>query len=188
MGAWPTEAEVIARVAVDGGATSPSSAEATALIAAGKADIFSFCRRDFDAHSDAEVEVEGNGTDKYLLPCYPLTEVSKVEIDGEEMSSADLDEIVFYSYGKVILPSVVDAGDQIVFTVDYGYAADQIPANAKEACLRLCSRAFRLPKVRERLGMGVTREDIGDYSIQFAEPGEIDTDIALLLKDLVKKR
>lgn len=188
MGAWPTEAEVIARVETDGGATSPSTAEATALIAAAKADIFSFCRRDFDAHSDAEVEMEGNGTDKYLLPCYPLTEVGKVEIDDEEMSAADLDEVVFYSFGKVILPSTVDAGDKIVITVDYGYAADEIPANAKEACLRLCSRAFRLPKVRERLGMGVTREDIGEYSVQFDKPGEIDADVALLLKDLVKKR
>jgi hypothetical protein len=179
--AYSTDAEYQARLLLDDSAAAmPTLSQRALLLNRAKLAIDAFCRRDFDEHKADEIEMEGNGTDRYLLPCHPVNAVNSITIDGEDLTEAQLSEIVRTTWGRVILPFSVAEDVPIVFDIDHGYAAADIPAPVKEASLMLASRMWRHFSARERVAEGVTEETLGDYTIKFVQQG-MDKDVAALL-------
>jgi hypothetical protein len=189
--AHPVPADLNARLQIDGvlAADMPGDILLQALIDSAKTAVNGFCKRDFEAHTAQEITMEGNGTARYLLPYYPLTKISDVTVDGDDITAAQLAEVTLLTHGVVVLPFSVAKDVPVVFTVDHGYAAAAVPAVVKEAELILASRMYRHRSARERVAEGVTREDVGDYQVQF-EAQEMDKDVAAMLQGggCVKKR
>lgn len=188
--AYATDAEYLARLALDDATKpTPTADQRALLLARSKLAIDSFCRRDFDEHKAADIAMEGNGTDRYLLPSYPVSAVNSVEVDGESLTETQLAEIKKTSWGLVILPFSVAEDTPIAMNVDHGYAAGAAPAPVKEACLMLASRMWRHFSARERVAEGVSEETLGDYTISFIQQ-EMDSDVAALLTggNCVRKR
>lgn len=175
--AYATAEELSARITLDGG-TPPSAETLSALLDKAKGDIDAYCKRDFDKHSDAIVILHGSGSERYLLPYYPVITISNIALDGEDLSADMLSRVVWFPWGIIQFPSPVAKGTQIAITMEYGYETP--PALVKEATLRLASRYARIPSVMERNAVGMSTEKLGDYSSSFSA-GEIDKDIAVLL-------
>lgn len=178
--AYASLSDAKTRIAADGG-TVVGDAIVAALLDKAKADIDAYCRHDFDEHKDSVVMVEGRGTDKYLLPVFPVLALSSIELDGEALSEDQLSAVKWYPWGVLLFPFKIGRGVLITIKLDYGYESP--PANVIEATLRLVSRYARLPQVIERIALGMTNEKIADYTASFVKQ-EIDKDIgALLAKD-----
>ncbi len=175
--AYATLSDAKARIVADGG-TLPSDAVVTELLNKAKEDIDGYCRHDFDEHKDAIVVLEGNGTEKYLLPVFPVTAISEIDLDGEALSEQQLQQVKWLPWGSLYLPFKVGKSVQIAIKCSYGYA--DTPTNVREAALRLVSRYARLPQVKERIAVGMENEKIADYSASFKKQ-DIDADIAILL-------
>lgn len=178
--AYATTAELSARITADEG-TPPETAVLSALLEKAKADIDAYCKRDFDKHQDAVVAFPATGSDKYLLPYYPVLKISQISVDGDELSADALSAVVWYPWGIIVMPYPVLKGAEIAVKLDYGY--ETTPAPVKEATLRLASRYARIPCVKERNAVGMRSESLGEYSAGF-EKQEIDNDVALLLSKL----
>ena len=126
----------------------------------------------FNAVEDDEVVLDGTGTDALLLPERPVTAVTTVIEDDEELVVTD--DYVLTSNGTLIrLESATywcPGRQNIIVTYDHGYADADLPRDVRMVALQIATRLYEQ-------GAAVF-EATGRYQVRYAgeatdlQPGE----------------
>jgi len=193
---YATISELQARITLDGSPdTGIPEATLQQLLEQAGGEIEAHCRRDFWLHTNlyepplagpgpCKETLIGRGTEFILLKAYPLISLISLKIDGGELSATERAALNLESYGRV-WGRTFPRGARI--EAEYAAGYETPPAAVKEACLRFASRKYRLARTRERVASGVRSETMEGYSVTF-DPLNVDRDVAVLLKPLVRGR
>jgi hypothetical protein len=170
MSNFATVAELAAYLARD-----IDNADASALLALSLASdtVRAYIGQDITSVEDDEITLDGSGTTLLLLPQQPVTAVSSVVEDDEELT---FDEDYYWSaWGGLtrISRPWVRTPRRIVVTYSHGYAT--VPGPVKAATLALAGRLIDSPS-------GVKQETIGAYSVTYSSgtPTLADNEARLL--------
>lgn len=110
---------------------------------------------------DDTVTLDGTGTRVVLLPAFPVSDVSTVSIDGEEL---DADDYQWSATGELrrtgaAWPTTLRS---IEVTYTHGYATT--PAAIVAIAATMAARLYETP-------IATRQESIGGYSVTYANPG-----------------
>ena len=154
-------------------AEGAATTAAEAAIAAATAEIQGYCHQQIELVEDDEITLDvPAGRTKLFLPEVPVDEVGAVVEDGVELVEGD--DYVLGQYG--VLHRLGGAewleGVQTV-AVTYTHGHDPLPADVKDICVRVASRAFQAGlRSAENGGVpGVTAMSLGDYSVSYGSEG-----------------
>jgi len=107
---------------------------------------------------DDEAIIDGNGTELLMLPQVPVTEITKIEIDGTEIDSD------YYSYnakGMVKLKGKKFPKSLANVTVTYSHGYTNIPYAIRGVVLSIAARILDT-------NPAVKQESIGGYSVSYS--------------------
>ncbi|TQR29397.1 phage head-tail connector protein [Brevibacillus brevis] len=139
-------------------------------LAAATSAIETYCRRSFRLQEYKDRKHDGVRGKDLLLEGYPIVQVSKVQIDGVDVS--DYETVA--EKGILFRRDGWKASDrQITLTYTAGYVLpgdatpekpQTLPESLELACVLFCQTLMRTP--------GVTSERVGDLAVSYANDGE----------------
>ncbi|MED1792891.1 phage head-tail connector protein [Brevibacillus nitrificans] len=139
-------------------------------LAAATSAIEEYCRRSFRLQEYRDRKHDGTSGKYLLLEGYPIIHVSKVQLDGTDISDYE----IISEKGMLFRKGGWGVGDQQItlsYTAGYvlpGNASSENPQTLPEplelACILLCQTLMRTP--------GVTSERVGDLAVTYANDGD----------------
>lgn len=151
-------------------AIDPANVSALRAIDEATAAIQDYCEQTIELVEDDEYTFDvATRQTKLFLPELPVTEVSKVEEDGDELTVTD--DYKLGNHG--ILYRIDDfwyEGIQTV-TVTYSHGYLTIPRTVKDVCTRAAARAFQAGLTAAMLAgvSGLRSGSLGAYSVTLAD-------------------
>lgn len=139
-------------------------------INAGSDIIENYCNRKFQKQQHTEI-IDGTGSKTICLKNYPITSVSSIQVDGEEVNTSDYQ--VAIDTGEVYHSTGWTQGEKnIKVTYLGGYtlpkdATEQEPSNLPPSLEMAC---ILLSEILYSCTIDKSYERIGEYSVEYTEP------------------
>lgn len=148
----------------------PEDAQAIAALDAATAMIQALTNQTLEQVEDDVLVLDGSGTRALLLPEFPVTEVSSVELDGVALAAS---EYQWSADGYLRRAGSVWPADlrNIEVTYTHGYAT--LPTLIVSMTAKLAARLYQVPA-------SVRQETIGSYSTSYVSPTLQADELALL--------
>ncbi|GAA3473890.1 hypothetical protein GCM10018965_084430 [Nonomuraea roseola] len=142
---------------------TPDEARAvTELIGDVSGLVTAYCRRDFTAHINDVIELEGNAERELALPGSPITEVFRVEVDGTEIT--EFKRVRNSLWRRWGWQKCLGDPEPSRVVVTYSHGENKVPSDVKAI---VCNEVMRV------LGStpGQTSETLGDHAITWSSDG-----------------
>lgn len=143
-------------------------ASAERAITAASAAIQRYCGQTLTAVEDDEVTLDVVGGSRLILPELPVTAVSAVVEDDEELDEDDDYKLGQHGILHRIGRSWATGIQIVTVTYDHGYAT--LPDDVVDVCVRAAARAYQagLRASAMEAVPGVSAESLGDHSVTYA--------------------
>lgn len=149
---------------------SDDEARAKDLLKQASGEIDAELEQNLDQVQDDQVTLDGPGTELLVLPHWPVTGLSLVEEDGDELTEGD-----DYRWSEVGLVRRVDddwTGKPRAITVTYTHGYETVPEVVRSAAVQIAASWWSNPRQMQS-------ETFGDYSYRVSSSrSAVETQLA----------
>lgn len=117
---------------------------------------------------DDVLVIDGNGNTTFILPCWPVVDVTEIQLDGEVI---DADTYEWSATGQVTKLQSVWPKTLRVIEVEYTHGYAVVPPAIVYVVANLAARIYSIP-------VAVKQESIGGYSVTYSTGGGLGLQVA----------